>query len=802
MEKFRQDLKFAWRALRRQPSFFFVVVLSLALAVAGNTIVFGMLNGFLLRALPYPEPERIVLLGELGDGEAPLGVIPASAANFLDWRHLQDSFSDLAGLRILPMALETGGDPQAVQVGAGSPALFEMLGATPVAGRLFSHEEETPGLHRVTLLSHGFWQSRFGGDLSWVGQDLMLDGKAHRIVGILPEDFEVLDPGTQLWTPLALDPVTSRRSVRDTLVFGRLLPDVTVEEAQAQMADVAQWLEDDYPESNRGYWIHVAPLRDRLFDSRNRRLMVAIQAALVLVLLIACANIANLMLARGQRRRREMALRSSLGAGRSRLARQLLTESFLLASAGGIAGIALGTVGLRILAAGLAASLPRALAPVLDLRVLTFSLFLTALAALLFGSAPVLQSLRLDLTTALKEGKSSGGKGTRGFIRQALVVAEVVMALVLLGGGAVLISGLKDLQGFDAGFSTENVLSLEINFPEDGYATPATAHRAAVQLLERLKGLPGVSSAFAASQRPRNPVPTNATFSRGSEAPLTQEALPRADWISTSPSFHRDLGIPLIRGRWLSDFDDPGAPAVVLINRALAHRYWPGEQAVGERVYFLGEPREIVGVVGDVVHGIFTGLEARATIYLPLAQRPIRSLSVALVAELPPEELVESVRREILQFNTSLAAAQIQPLDTYLAQFFLGSRLISALLGGFGGLALLLAIIGVYGVLAYSVGSRTREIGLRMALGARQGQIFRMVTAQGVKLAILGSILGLPLAGLASKGIGSLLAGLVPTQPMLILPIAAGLIATATLASLIPARRAARVDPVDALRSE
>lgn len=804
MDTLRQDIRFALRSLRNHLSVTLLAVVSLALAIAGNTVVFSLINGLLYRPLPFPEPDRIVMMGELEEGSIVSGVFPTSEAAFLDLREQQRSFSVVAGFRNGPVALSEGETSEPVNAGRVTPDFFPLLDATAQRGRLFQRDEEVPGNDRVAVLTDSFWRERFDGDPRILGETVEIEGTAHTIVGILREDFEFLDPTIRMWLPLAIERGEQTRDQRNTIAIARLADGVSEEQAEAEMAAFLERLQAEHP-VHRGYSLAVTNLRNELPDDRNRQLFALLQGALIFVLLIACANIANLLLARGRSRTREIAIRSSLGAGSRRILRQLLTESVILASLGGALGLGLGALGVRIVAAQWTAILPRSYMPVVDLRVIGFTVAVALLAGLLFGIAPAFQSLRLNVVSALKDGSRGAGRG-RSWAGNSLVVAEIALALVLLAGTGVLIGTFLALQNQDPGFETANLLTVQTRLPEGRYPEDEQVAAITERIRERLAALPGALGASVADSLPRIPLGASDAYAIESQ-PLADEASPpRANWYASDPTFFDTVGISLVRGRLLGPEDGAESEPVAVINRALAERHWPGGNPIGEHIILRDTPRRIVGVVSDVRHEMFKGEGAQPVIYLPLsqpAQQTVRSLSFLVRTASDPIEMAETAREAVLSVDRNLAVAQVQTLEQYTAQFFVGTQMFTAILGGFGFLALLLAMLGTYGVLAYRVATRTHEIGVRMALGAKRSQILRLMTGQGLKLAVIGLAVGAPGVFLVVRAVQATLSGFVaPASFGSSVAIAAGLLAVTLLASLLPARRAASIQPVEALHLE
>ncbi|MDY7092114.1 MAG: ABC transporter permease [Acidobacteriota bacterium] len=802
MDSLWMDLRFALRSLRKNLFVTLFIAGSLALAIAGNTVTFSLINGVLYRPLPYEEPERLYLLGEHAVERPELGVSPASALNFLDWRERQSSFTELAGFQ--PGSAGWTGDdgvPEAVSVVSVSPELFPLVGVAPGLGRFFEAREVTEGREKLLVASYRFWEQRLGADPEAVGTELRLDGELFQLVGVLPEGFEVLDPTVQLWRPMVLDRSELDRSQRTMLVLGRLAPGVEREQARQEMEAITAALAEEHPDANRGYAVSLTNLRHDIPDDTDRQLFALLQGALLAVLLIACANIANLLLARSQRRERELALRTSLGAGRGRIARQLLTESLVLAALGGLAGLALSYLGVSVIAKAMAPRLPSFMVPVVDGRVLLFTLAVTALAGLLCGLAPILQTRRLNLVSALKEGGRGSGSRRR-LMANGLVVAEIALALVLLGGASVLVRSMLDLQNRDPGFASDNLLVFNLRLPEAAYPDDEAVVRGVETLDERLTAIPGVASVTTSDQPARTPFMSEDTLKIDGEELGEGQAQPRATWMVADGGFDTTVGLELLEGRWLQATDRADTPSVVVINRSLADRHWPAGDAVGRRLTLLGRSREVVGVVASVRHGFFLDEGEQPTLYVPLGQESRRNIYFTLRTDVPPYSAAESVRTAVAEVDSRLAVAQLQSLDDYVAQFFVGARIFTSLLGGFGVLALFLAALGTYGVLAYSVAQRRHELGVRMAIGARRGQVVGLVTRQGLKLAVLGLILGVPGVIGVTRLIGSTMAGFVGIRPMTVVAVGLVLLAVTVLASLLPARRAASVDPLEALRAE
>ncbi|MCP3957743.1 MAG: ABC transporter permease [bacterium] len=805
METLWMDFRFALRTLRKNFSVTLLATGSLALAIAGNTAVYSLVNSFLHRPIPYQDVERLVMIGETNDALQAGQVSTTSQANFLDFSERQSSFQQMAAMQGAAYTLGGSGEnPEQLTVGLVTPGFFSVVGAEIASGRRFSGEEGVRGRDRVVLLSHELWTERFGARSDLSGETLDLNGEIYDVIGAVGADFEwILAPNTDLWVPLVIEHGAAPRQRRDLFALARLADGVTEESAQAQMDTLMGQLVDEHPEINRGFAVELLNLGHDIPDSRNRMFFQLMQVALLFVLLIACANIANLLLSRSQARERELAIRNSIGASRRRIVVQLFTESTVMALIAGTLGVALGYAGMKAINSAFANVLPRFWLPTLDLRVLGYTLAVTLLGALLFGLAPVLQFSRFDLHSALKDGTLGASAGARRRLASnTLVALEISFALAFLAGASIMIDTFQTMQTVEPGFETENVLVMRLDLPETRFGTPEQQAAAADQVRQRLGSLPGVGSAIVSNVAPRTPFLPRDSFVIDGRPVADEQAPPQASWLTISEGYLETLGIPLHRGRAFTAADNLNAVRVALINETLAERHWRGENPIGQRVRIQGEPREIVGIVDDVRHDVIVRTEATGLVYLPWAQQPANAFGVALKTDVEPESLAETARREIAAFDRNAALTQVQTLDTFVEQFWVGQQVFTAILGGFGTLALILAALGTYGVLAYSVAQRTHEIGIRMAIGASRGAVLSMIVRQGVVVGAIGIALGMLLVPLQVKMIAAIFQGVVPVEPTSMIGAALILALVTLIASWLPARRAASVDPIRALRCE
>jgi len=798
LDSLLQDLHFALRALRRSPGFALVAVLTLALGVGANTAIFSVVNGVLLRPLPLREPERLVAVGEAAQGGGPRDYSVTSPGSFFDWQRQVRSLR-IAGFTGSEGTVTGRGEPERL-VGANTVGgLFEVLGVRPLLGRTVELSDEDPAAERVIVLSHATWQRLFGGDRGAVGRTLTVNGTPRTIVGVMPPSFRFPDGATEFWVPSRFEP--EFRANRDQYfiqVVGRLAPGATLDGARAELATVAERLRRDWPLYNGELGIVAFPLQETIVEGVRTRLLV-LMGAVAFVLLITCANLGNLLLARSAGRRREIAVRRALGAGQGRIARQLLTESVVLALAGGAAGLLVGRAFLALLLAAQATTnLPRADEIALDTRVLLFTLGVSLAAGLLFGSLPVWQLGRARSSEALREG-TRGSVGQQ-WARRALVVSELALAMVLLTGAGLLLRSFALLQRVDPGFRADRVLTFDVAQRRDGGAHffPAS--------VERIRALPGVRSAAVVSQLPVTGRGIGAWFNRLDRPAGTEKPNGEAYRV-VSPEYFATIGLPLKRGRLLGDGDRRESAAVV-INEALARKYYPNEDPVGKEVY-LGAPDNrlfdrgtIVGVVGDT-RDAGLGADPLPTVYIPLAVMPDwPAFSYVVRTAGEPAAVAAAARDAIRALDPNLPVRNVRTIDAVLAESVAPSRWSTTLLGVFAAVALVMAALGVFGVLSFLVTQRTRELGIRIALGAAPAAVRRMVVGQGLGLVAAGLALGLLGAVALTRLMKSLLYEVSPTDPLTYAGVAAVLVAIAALASWLPARRATRVDPVVALRSE
>jgi len=801
MDTFWQDLRYGSRVLLKNPGFTAVAILALALGIGANSAIFSVVNAVLLRPLPYHDPDRIMTALHSG-------WFPVAPANFLDWRAQNHVFERIAAAQAWGASLTGRDKPEQLKALQVTPDLFPVLGVDPVLGRTFLPEEDRPGAGRVVVLSHQLWQRRFGGDPKIVGQTLVLNGVGHTVVGVMPPGFQFAPfwvTNAELWVPLDLTLRVNDRAGRSLRVFARLKPGVTREQAQAEMDTISRRLEQQYPGTNKSLDVTVDPLHEKVVGKVRQALLVLL-GAVSFVLLIACANVANLLLARSAARQKEIAIRTALGAGRLRLVRQLLTESMLLASLGGALGLLLARWGVKFLVALSPANLPRVETINLDSRVFGFTLAISLLTGLVFGLAPALQASKLDLNESLKEGGRSATEGIRrNRVRSLLMISEVALALVLLIGAGLMIRSFRRLQAVEAGFDPRRVLTLVVPLRSSQYSTGPQRSAFFQRLIERVGALPGVESASAINHLPlAGDIWTLGFTVEGRPAPPPGEG-PSAAYRIIRPNYFHTMGISLLKGRDFTEHDAAGTPGVAIINEAFARNIWPHEDPIGKRIRVNDDgpdPREIVGIVKDVKQREWTA-EPMREMYLPYLQNPAPSyLTLVARTTADPLSLAAAVRNEVWTIDKDVPVSQVASMEQVIAGATGGPRFNLLLLNLFASVALILAAVGIYGVMAYSVSQRTHEIGIRLALGAQTTDVIKLVVGQGMALTLIGVAIGLAAAFAVTRLMSSLLFGVSATDPLTFAVIALLLLLVALVACYLPARRATKVDPMVALRYE
>ncbi len=806
MTTISQDLSYAWRSLRKRPGFAAVAIVTLALGIGANTAIFSVVQGVVLEPLPYPEPGRLMTVWEDHTARGGPAREWTGRANFLDWRARNRVFEHVAVYTGWGPNLTGVGEPERLVGELVSAAYFAALGVEPAAGRAFTGVDEDPGAERVVIVTDGLWRRRFGGDPGILGKTVSLDGEPYAVVGVLPAGFESpFTADVEIWRPLPFRPGDDDRGSYFLRAVGRLRPGVSLDLARSDLTRVGRELSGEHPEYYRDVAVSVVPLHE-IVVGPTRPALLALMGSVGFVLLIACANVANLLLARSAARRREMAIRASLGAGRARIMRQLLTESLLLTLLGGGLGLLAGTWGIEALKSIAPAGAPRLDGVGLNLEVLAFTAGLTLLTGLLFGLAPALRASRPDLVGSLQHGERAGGGAARSRLRGALVVSEVALALVLLIGAGLLIRSFWGLTRVDPGFRAAGAIGANLQLPRTSYREPEAIAAFFDQLLERLDARPSLAAAGAVSVLPLSGDDSDVDVTiEGRPAPAPGD---RAGvWYrAVSSGYFETMGIRRVAGRGFTDRDRAGSMPVAIVNETLARRHFAGEDPIGQRLK-LGGPdstrpwRTIVGVIGDVRHkGL--GLEPAEELFLPHAQFPRRIMTVVMRPRSEAVEALEVLRSEVRALDPDLPIGGVTSLTALVRGSLALPRFTALMLATFAALALALAAIGVYGVLSYAVSRRRREIGVRMALGADRGDVLALVVGGGLRLIGAGLAIGLPLALVASRLLRRLLIEISPHDPLTLGATAVVLVAAGSLACYLPARRAARFDPVVSLRHQ
>jgi putative ABC transport system permease protein len=806
MASFGNDIRYTIRSLSKRPGFTVIAVVTLALGIGANSVIFSAINALLMKPLTFPELDRVVALWDKNPGRG-VERNEVSMANYLDWKAQNQSFEQLGLYRWWSANLTGVGSPERIQSFLVTASFLEVTGVKPIMGRTFTEEENQPGKDGVVLLTHGLWQRRFGGDPNIINKTITLNGITRTVIGVMPPRFNY-PKGAELYGPLAITPELARnRTFHSYLVIGRLKPGVTMAAAQSDLDTIASRLEKQYVEENTGLGIAVFPLLADTVRQYQTALWI-LMAAVGFVLLIACANVANLMLARATGRQKEIALRAALGASRWRIVRQLLTESFIVALFGGVIGMLLAEWGIDLLRAADPGEASR-FAPGwdqlgLNLPVLGFTVLLSLLSGLIFGLAPAWQVSRPDLNSSLKEGGRQTGSGSHR-LRSSLVVVEVAMSLVLLIGAGLLVRSFLSLLKTNPGFNPDGVLTMNLVLPATKYRDQPMRAAFYSDLVQRVKTVPGVESAAVVSHIPLGG--SNASDSYliegAPEPPPGQELEGRVRVCS--PDYFQTMGISLLKGRGFSDLDKAGSPPVIIINETMARKHWPAGDALGKRMRFYGPPErnpwmEIVGIVQDVRHEL--NLEVTPEYYLPHSQDPWTGMVLVAKTRIDPVALVAPIKEQVWAIDKDqpvfgvLTMEQVRSISVALYSFS------SVMFGIFAGLALLLASIGIYGVMAFFVTQRTHEIGVRMALGARTPDVLKLIVKHGMTLALIGVGIGLAGAWALTRFMEKLLVGVPPFDLLTFSTVSGCLLVAAFLACYLPARRATKVDPLVALRYE
>ncbi len=815
MRNLALDLHYGLRVLLRSPGFSVAIVLILALGIGANTLIFSVVNAVLLRPLPYQDSSSIMQIWHVPPANSFPGMsfFSVSPANYLDWQSQSHSFEEMAAYGGATFNIGGKEQPEAIQAAAVAAGFFSILRVHPVLGRAFSPEEDRPGQGQVVVLGNTFWRDHFGADPGVIGRNIILNGEPYNVIGIMPPKFKFPD-FAQIWVPLAW--TNEKRAVRGNhnyMVIGRLKSGVEIRAAQAELSAISSRLEQLYPEDDKGWGATLLPLREQIVGDVRPALLVLL-GAVAFVLLIACANVTNLVLAKTLARRKEIAIRTALGASRVAVLRQVLVETVMLSLAGGALGLSLARFGMTLIVKFLGDRLPRSTEITLDAQVLAFTVFVALLAGILAGLLPAVRFTRTDVSEALKQGQGrgssdSGGSKTRG----VLVVSEVALSLVLLIGAGLMLRTLWQLGRVPPGFDPNNVLTMAIPVPATKFPAPAAQISFFERVLERVRVTPGVESAGVIDDLPLD--------NGGSHQPIAIEGRPvvpmadqpEVDVRLVSPGYMRALRIPLIRGRDLSDADVAGRSAVVLISASMVNRFWPNEDPLGKHLtltFFPDAAREVVGIVGDVKLDSLDETRPVTTVYLPLDQisappsEAWRSfgMSLAVRTNADPLSLVSAVTSAVHQVDPEAAVVDVNTMEGLISASLSPQRFNMLLLGAFAGLALVLAAVGIYSVLSYTVRRRVREIGIRMALGATHGDVLSMVVADGMKPILVGVGIGLTAALALGRVVSSLIFGVRATDPLTFALVGALLVAVGLLATVIPAYRATRVEPVRTLREE
>jgi putative ABC transport system permease protein len=818
MKTIWQDLRYGARMLLKNPGVTAIAVITLALGIGANTAIFSVLNTVMLRPLPYQSPDRLVSLWAKTPDHGRWRTTPA---NFLDWKKQNTSFAELAAFSASTMTLTGAGEPEQLMGTRAGAGYFPVVGVEPLLGRAFLAEEYQAGKGRVVLLGHAFWQRRFGGNAGVINQAILLDGSTYTVVGVMPAGIYPAWPTTsgrlsfdqnqqQYWVPLAFSAeAAARRSSHVLGAVGRLKPGVTVEQAQAEMNTIAARLEQEYP-VNKGEGIIVNPFMNEVVGD-IRPALITLLAAVGLVLLIACANIAGLLLAQHAARGKEIAIRAALGAARVRLVRQFFLEGALLSLLGTIAGLVVARIGIEAIRAIIPEGIPRLELVHLDWRVLGFTLLLSIITCLVFGLVPAWQAAKADLQSMLEQGgRTSGAGASRLRLRQLLVVFQVGMAVMLVIGAGLLIKSFRRLQQVDPGFKAERVLTLNLTLPGAKYSEPPQINNFYQQLMERVSVLPGVESAAIAYDHPLEANWIDAFNIAGRPLAAAGESL-SANFEPVSWNYFRTVGAQVINGRQFSAQDDQDHPGVAIVNEAFARQFFPHEPVLGQRLQPSPPARiwnnqrltsfEIVGLVRDVKSAGLSA-EAEPTFYLPAAQSPLPDMAILIRTQTDPAALVPALRQAVWTIDPNQPITNINTLEKIVSDSIAKPRLNMLLMGLFGALALMLATVGIYGLLSYAVTQRTQELGIRMALGARAVDVLRLILKQGMALALVGEAIGLAGALALTRLLRGLLFGVTPTDATTFIVVLGLLNLVALLACLIPARRATKVDPLVALRYE
>ncbi len=810
LETFLQDTRYAFRMLRKNPGFTAVAILTLALGIGANTAIFSVVYAVLLKPLPYTNPEQLFTAFQANTQQG-IAETGCSYPNFEEWRTQNHVFSELAGILGHQLTLTGRGEPSVVNTSVVTPELFVLLDVKPLAGRIFSSQDGKQGAAPVALVSEDLWRGRFGADPKITGTSINLDKRPFTVIGIIPAAFRTpfFNTKREVWIPLVQDPLFStfmpQRGSHFLAAIGRLKPGVSVAQAQAEMDTISGRLAGEFPAENKGWTIRLVPLQKEIVGDVRTELLVLL-GAVGLVLLLACANIANLLLTRATSRSKEIAVRTALGARRARITRQLLSETAVLGLLGGATGIALAYWGVKALSSLLPSSLPQMNPIRVNYFVLGFALLLSAIAGVAFGLVPAMFAAHADIQNTLREGTRSGESRNRRRARSFLAVAEISLAMVLLVTAGLLLRSFANLTSVSPGFDVQHVMKADISLPRFQYSTPQQWTAFSDELLARIQTEPGLQDSAVVVPRPIADGQVNLGFDIVGNPPLSAGTSRTANYVAASPDYFRVMGIPLLAGRLFNQDDISTAPRVSVISKTMARLYFPNQDPLGKQLKFGFPPdggavREIVGIVGDV-RDVSLGQDPGPMMYVPFAQAPFWGANVVVRSTLSPSSVAAAIRLEVRKMDKDLPVTDVANLPDLIEASVAQPRFRTFLLGLFGAMALVLAATGIFGVISYSVSQQTREIGIRMALGAQSGEVLRQVLKEGARMVAVGLALGLMGSLAATRFIATLLFGVKPADPLTFSAVAAMLIIVALVASYIPARRATRVDPMVALRYE